>query len=74
MAGPLLDSPWGGTTFSPPTALDIATVEAAIVAQLQAAVGNTVEVTHFPDTRGFHSRCAHQQSIIFAISDSGNNA
>jgi hypothetical protein len=45
----VLDSPWGGTAFSPPTPLDIATIEAAIVAQLKAAVGNIVEVTHFPD-------------------------
>ena len=45
----VLDSPWGGQTFSPATALDIATIEAAIVAQLQAAVGNLIEVTHFPD-------------------------
>jgi Gp37 protein len=45
----VLDSPWGGTTFSPPTALDIDSIEAAIVAQLQTAIGNLVEVTHFPD-------------------------
>ncbi len=45
----VLDSPWGGTTFSPATPLDIATIEAAIVTQLQAAIGNLVEVRHFPD-------------------------
>ena len=45
----MLDSPWGGQTFSPATPLDIATIEAAIVAQLQAAIGNLLEVTHFPD-------------------------
>jgi hypothetical protein len=44
-----LDSPWTGQTFDPATALDIAAVEAAIVAQLQAAIGNLVEVRHFPD-------------------------
>jgi hypothetical protein len=43
------DSPWGGQTFSPPTPLDIATIEAAIVFQLKGAIGNLVEVTHFPD-------------------------
>ncbi|MBV8056083.1 MAG: hypothetical protein JO071_12685 [Deltaproteobacteria bacterium] len=47
--GVFLDSPWTGQTFSPPTALDIVTIEAAIVAQLQAAIGNVIEVTHFPD-------------------------
>jgi hypothetical protein len=50
----LLDSPWVGQTFSPATPLDIATIEAAIVAQLQsylaAALGTQmIEVTHFPD-------------------------
>jgi hypothetical protein len=45
----LLDSPWLGQSFSPATPLDVATIEAAIVAQLQLAIGNIVEVTHFPD-------------------------
>jgi Gp37 protein len=45
----VLDSPWGGTTFSTATALNIDSIEAAIVAQLQAAIGNLVEVIHFPD-------------------------
>lgn len=50
----ILDSPWTGQTFSPATALDIATIEAAIVAQLQtylaSALGSQmIEVTHFPD-------------------------
>jgi len=45
----VLDSPYTGQTFTPPTPLDIATIEAAIVAQLAAAIGNLVEVTHFPD-------------------------
>ena len=49
-----LDSPWTGQTFSPATPLDIAAIEAAIVAQLQtylgAALGSQmIEVTHFPD-------------------------
>jgi hypothetical protein len=44
-----VDTVWGGATSSPPTPLDIATIEGAIVAQLQAAIGNVVEVTHFPD-------------------------
>ena len=50
----LLDSPWVGQTFTPTTPLDIATIEAAIVAQLKtylaAALGpQMIEVTHFPD-------------------------
>lgn len=49
-----LDSPWTGQTFSPATPIDIATIEAAIVTQLQnylaAALGTQmIEVTHFPD-------------------------
>ena len=47
--GVFLDTSWPGQNFSPPQPLDIATLEAAIVAQLQAALGNVVEVTHFPD-------------------------
>jgi Gp37 protein len=45
----VLDSPWGGTTFTPTAPLDIAAIETAIVAQLKAEIGNIVEVTHFPD-------------------------
>jgi hypothetical protein len=49
-----LPPPWAEETFLPPTALDIASIEAAIVAQLQgsltAALGpQMIEVTHFPD-------------------------
>src|SRR2546430_15685112 len=47
--GAMLDSPWGGQTYSLASALDISTIEAAIVARLQAEIGNLVEVTHFPD-------------------------
>jgi Gp37 protein len=48
------DSPYLGQNFNPATPLDIATLEAAIVAQLQrylgAALGpQMIEVTHFPD-------------------------
>lgn len=49
-----LDSPWTGQTFNPPTDLGIATIEAAIVRQLQTYLGaalgpQMIEVTHFPD-------------------------
>jgi hypothetical protein len=54
MSAFVLDAPWTGQTFSPPTPLDIATLEAAIVTQLQtylpSALGTQmIEVTHFPD-------------------------
>jgi hypothetical protein len=44
----VLDTPWAGQAFTPPTPLDIATIESAIVAQLQAAI-SVVEIVHFPD-------------------------
>src|SRR5579875_1176121 len=52
--GVFLDSPWTGQNFSPPTPVDIATIEAAIVAQLESYLGaalgtQMIEVTHFPD-------------------------
>jgi hypothetical protein len=46
--GVMLDSPWAGQTFTPPTPLDIATIESAIVAQLRAQI-STIEVAQFPD-------------------------
>ena len=45
----ILDSPWGGTGYSPATPVDITTIESAIVTQLKAAIGNVVDVAHFPD-------------------------
>jgi Gp37 protein len=44
----MLDAPWGGATFAPPTALDIATIENAVVAQLASQI-TSIEVAHFPD-------------------------
>jgi hypothetical protein len=44
----MLDTPWAGVTFTPPTPLDIATIEAAIVSQLSDQI-NAIEVTHYPD-------------------------
>jgi Gp37 protein len=46
--GVMLDSPWAGTTFAPPTPLDIATIENAIVAQLRSQI-NSIEIAHYPD-------------------------
>lgn len=44
----ILDIPWTGQTFTPPTPLDIATIESAIVAQLLSRI-SLIEVVHFPD-------------------------
>jgi len=46
--GVTLDSAWAGQIFAPPTALDIATIETAIAAQLRAQV-SVIEVAQFPD-------------------------
>jgi len=43
------DIQWPGQTFDPPTLLDITSIEAEIVAQLKLALGNVVDVAHFPD-------------------------
>lgn len=44
----MLDAPWAGSTFSPPTPLDIATIENAILAQLRSQL-TTIEIAHYPD-------------------------
>lgn len=44
----VLDTPWSGQTFAPPTPLDITTLENAIVTQLQSQI-DAIEVAHFPD-------------------------
>jgi len=46
--GVVLDTPWVGQQFSPPTAIDLATIEAAIVSRLQSMV-TSIEIVHFPD-------------------------
>jgi hypothetical protein len=46
--GAVLDTPWIGQQFSPPTPIDIATIETAIVARLRAMV-TSIEIVHFPD-------------------------
>ncbi|MGH7933970.1 MAG: hypothetical protein ACREQN_12515, partial [Candidatus Binataceae bacterium] len=43
-----LDNPWTGSVYSPPTPLDIETLESAIVNQLAARI-SAIEVVHFPD-------------------------
>ncbi len=46
--GVMLDAAWNGVVFTPPTAIDIATIEDAIVSQLQSQI-NTIEIAHYPD-------------------------
>lgn len=46
--GVMLDAPWNGVTFTPPTALDIATIEDAIVSQLRSQI-SSIEIAHYPD-------------------------
>jgi hypothetical protein len=46
--GSVVDAPWVGQQFSPPTPIDIASIEAAIVARLGAMV-TSIEIVHFPD-------------------------
>jgi Gp37 protein len=43
-----LDGSWSGERFSPPTPLDLATVESAIVVALGRAAGDQLAVEHFP--------------------------
>src|ERR1700730_5008905 len=46
--GVMLDAPWNGVVFAPPTAIDIATIEEAIVTQLRSQI-SSIEITHYPD-------------------------
>jgi Gp37 protein len=48
MSAVVLDTPWSGVTFAPPTPLDISTIETAIVSHLNAAI-DTIEIAHYPD-------------------------
>jgi hypothetical protein len=72
MAGPTLDIPWAGTSYSPPVSTDLPTLEAAIVAQLQAEVSG-FEVVHFPDVPEKY-RMTHRVGaalVIFKDADFG---
>src|SRR5258708_27927611 len=46
--GVMLDAPRNGAVFTPPTAIDIATIEDAIVNQLRLQI-SSIEITHYPD-------------------------
>ena len=48
MGAIVLDSPWLGQSFAPPTPLDIETIEAAVVSRLLAQISG-IEIAHFPD-------------------------
>jgi hypothetical protein len=47
--GVMLDAPWNGVIFSPPTPIDIGTIEDAIVTQLSSQI-TSIEIAHYPDT------------------------
>jgi len=46
--GAMLDGPFEGATFAPPTPLDIATIENAILGQLGSQL-NWIDIAHYPD-------------------------
>ncbi len=46
--GAMLDAPWNGVVFTPPTAIDIATIEDAIVNRMRSQI-NSIEIAHYPD-------------------------
>lgn len=46
--GAVFDAPWAGQAFAPPTPLDIAAIETAIVNQLRGHI-ETIEIAHYPD-------------------------
>lgn len=48
MASVVLDTPWSGSSFTPPTPIDIATIELAIIAQLRSSI-DAIEILHYPD-------------------------
>jgi len=48
MGAIVLDGPWLGQEFAPPTPLDIETIETTVVNQLSAQI-NGIEIAHFPD-------------------------
>ncbi|HUO06574.1 MAG TPA: Gp37 family protein [Candidatus Binataceae bacterium] len=43
-----LDTAWAGSEFSPPTPIDIATIENALLTRLRSQI-TTVEIIHYPD-------------------------
>lgn len=63
--GVILDAPWIGQQFSPPTAIDIGTIESAIVARLGAMV-SSIEVVHFPDDPK-HYRLTHRIGAALVV-------
>lgn len=44
----MIFGPFSGETFSPPTPVDIGTIETAIVARLRSQIG-LIEIVHYPD-------------------------
>ena len=46
--GAIRDALWTGVVFTPPTPIDIATIENAIVSQLSSQI-DSIEIAHYPD-------------------------
>jgi len=46
--GVMLDAPWNDVVFAPPTPIDIATIEDAIITQLRSQI-SSIEIAHYPD-------------------------
>ncbi len=46
--GAMLDAPWNGMVFTPPTAIDIAKIEDAILGRLSSQI-DSIEIAHYPD-------------------------
>lgn len=62
---PTIDAPWAGRSFSPPTPLDIETVENAIAARLRSAV-TSIEVACFPGEPGEY-RMTHRVGAALVV-------
>lgn len=62
---PAIDQPWSGRVFSPPTPLDIGTIENAIVERLRAAI-SSIEVARFPGEPGDY-RMTHRVGAALVV-------
>lgn len=62
---PAIDDPWIGQVFSPPTPLDLETIENAIVARLRSAV-SSIEVARFPGDPGEY-RMTHRVGAALVV-------
>ena len=61
----MIYGPFSGETFSPPTPVDIGTIETAIVARLRSQI-SSIEIVHYPD-RPESWRMAHRVGSALVI-------